>query len=306
MPTPYITPAMLTSRPAGISWNVVPTLTADQAAQTAQLEEVCWSATSTVDTYCRQPLRATVKTDTSVGPGLPRLAVDRRTAATTLVTEYRHLVQVAAVQVSLAAAFPPAWSVVPAGQYRPRHPVVTTAGLSTGPIGGTTIDMASGYVDWSYGRGGWQVQVSYLTGWPHTSLTAPAQAGATSVQVDDVTGWPLGWTGRLYDGTQTEQVTVTDATATQPMTLPNSAGTVTAGPGTITLAAPLANPHPVGAVVSALPPAVLRAAALAASVEALETIDAIATQSMSGQLAGGTGVLATEVEMILDEYRRII
>ena len=147
MPTPYITPAMLTSRPAGISWNVVPTLTADSAAQLAQLQDVCWNATSTVDTYCRQPLRATVKTDTSVGPGMPRVAVDRCTRAAMLVTEYRHLVQVAAVQVSQFAAFPPAWNLVPAGQYRPRHPVVTTMGPSTGPIGGTTIDMAAGYVD---------------------------------------------------------------------------------------------------------------------------------------------------------------
>jgi hypothetical protein len=56
--------------------------------------------------------------------------------------------------------------------------------------------------------------------------------------------------------------------------------------------------------VSALPPDFLRAVALQAAVQALEGIDMIATQSVSGAFAGATGELATEVEMILDSYRR--
>jgi hypothetical protein len=73
----------------------------------------------------------------------------------------------------------------------------------------------------------------------------------------------------------------------------------------LTLSQPLGFAHSTGAVLSALPPDVIRATALQASVMALETIDAISTQSLSGQMAGGTTVLAEEVELILDDYRRI-
>ncbi|RPE39748.1 hypothetical protein EDD90_2765 [Streptomyces sp. Ag109_O5-1] len=306
MTTPYITPAMLTSRPAGISWAVVPTLNADTAAQQAQLEQVCWVATSVLDTYCRQPLRATVKTDTRPGPGMPRVAMDRATGAGILVTEHRHVTDTVALALAPARTYPAAWSVIPLGQYRPRHPVFPGAGLSTGPVGGHTVDVAPGHIDARWGRGGWLVQLSYISGWPHTSLTAAAKAGDTQISVDDVTGWAQGWSGMAYDGPATEQVTAPTATATTPLVLPNGAGTVHSGPGTVTLAAPLTQPHPAGTVVSALPADVVHAAVLAATVQALETIDAIATQSLSGELAGGTGALATEVEMILDDYRRVM
>jgi hypothetical protein len=85
--------------------------------------------------------------------------------------------------------------------------------------------------------------------------------------------------------------------------LPGAAGTVQAGPGTLTLSAPLQFAHAAGTVVSALPEDVLRGVALHAAVQALELIDAIATQSQSGQMAGSTGALGTEVELILDDYR---
>lgn len=304
--TPYITAGMLQSHPAGISWNVIPTLTASTQAQLAQLAQVCWQATSAVDRYCRQPLRATVNTETGPGPGMSRVAADRRTRKGTLITRRWPVTSVAAVQTSLASAFPAQWSLVPAGQWKVRHPPVLSAGPTpaTGPSGGNVIDVAPGYITWDYGRGGWDVMVSYVSGWPHAGLTVTAQPGAQQISVDDVTAW-AGVTGFIYDGTSTEAVTVLAAPATAPVQLPGAAGTVQAGPGVLALAQPLAFAHTAGTVVSALPPDVIRATALQASVQALEGIDAIATQSLSGQMAGGTGVLAEEVEMILDDYRRI-
>ena len=304
--TPYITPAMLQAHPAGISWNVIPTLTASTQAQLAQLSQVCWQATSAVDRYCRQPLRATVNTDTDTGPGSSRVAVDRRTRKGTLITRRWPVTSVAAVQTSLASAFPQQWTLVPSGQWKVRHPPVLSSGPTpaTGPSGGNVIDVAPGYVTWDYGRGGWDVMVSYVSGWPHAGLTAAAQQGAQQVSVDDVTAWN-GAVGFIYDGTSTEPVQVTSVTATSPVPLPGVGGTVQAGPGTLTLSQPLTSGHGVGTVVSALPPDIIRATALQASVMALEGIDAIATQSLSGQMAGGTGVLAEEVEMILDDYRRV-
>ncbi|MGA5820813.1 hypothetical protein ACPC54_23470 [Kitasatospora sp. NPDC094028] len=299
---------MLLAQPAGISWKVIPTLTADTPSQLAQIQQVCWSATATVDTYCRQPLRAMVTTETHAGPGGRRVAVNQHTHAGTLIARHRHLYDVLAVQVSPARAFPPVWASVPAGQFRLRTPVFPAGPTpATGPSGGSVIDVAPGWIDWRQGRSGWQVQMSTASGWPHAGLTAAAAAGAMTISVDDVTGWggAHGAAGFCYDGAATETIVVGSAAATTPTVLPNTTTTVQTGPGTIQLAQPLTAGHPAGAVVSALPANVIHAAALAAAVEALEGIDAIATQSLSGQLAGGTGALATEVEMLLDDYQRV-
>lgn len=305
--TPYLTAAMLLARPAGISWVSVPSLTASTPDQIAQLEQECWTATSAVDRYARQPLRACVNTETLTGPGQPRVSVDRCTGKATLITRRWPVTAVAAVQVSESRAFPQSWTLVPAGQARVRNPPVMSAGPApaSGPSGGNAVDVAPGHITWDLGRGGWDVMVSYLSAWPHAGLTQPATAGDDSLHVDDVTGW-AGVTGFAYDGAGTEAVAVTSATASAPVALPGVGGNVQAGPGTLTLSGPLQYGHAAGTVVSALPADALRAAALQATVQALEGIDAIATQSLSGQMAGGTGYLAQEIELILDEYRRVI
>ena len=77
----------------------------------------------------------------------------------------------------------------------------------------------------------------------------------------------------------------------------------TFGPGTLTLAAPLQYGHGAGTVLSALPETVLRAAALLAAVQAIETIDAIATQSLSGEF-GSTSMLKAAREA-LAEFARV-
>lgn len=308
--TPYVTAAMLTAMPSSVSWTVIPTLTADSDAQLAQLAQECWKATSAVDRYCCQPLRAVANTEEGTGPGQPRISVDRDTGIASVVTRRWPVTQVLAVQVSPVRCFPPQWTLVPLDQCIIRHPVILSAGPApqTGPGGGNVIDIAPGWITRDRGTGGWRVMTSYLHAWPHTSLTAdvqPAQSGPQTVTVDDVTGW-AGVTGFAYDGPGTELAEVTTAAATVPVQLPGGAGTVQAGPGTLTLSSPLLFPHPAGTVLSALPPDVTRATALQAAVQALEGIDAIAAQSLSGPMSGGSGELAESVELILDEYRRII
>lgn len=307
--TPYITTSMLLARPAGISWLNVPTLTADTDAQYAQIDQECWAATSAVDRYCRQPLRAVVNTQVDRGPGMPRVYVDRLTGVLTVITRNTPVQSVQAVQYASVppfGSFPPAWQAVPAAAWSVRTPPVSSAGpaLVSVPGGGNAVDVAPGYVDWSFGRGGFQVMTSYTSGWPHAGITANAAAGDQTLTVDDVTAW-TGWSGYIYDGASSEQVEVTGVAADSPATLPGSGGTVQAGPGTVTLSAPLTYPHSDGAVVSALPPDVIRAAGLQAAVQALQVLEGIAAQSMSGRAPGATGLLATEVEMILDDYRRV-
>lgn len=302
--TPYITPSMLTAAPAGISWKVVPNLTAPGPEQTAQLWAVCWRATSMVDTYCRQPLRATAFTQTETGPGQPRVFVHPRTGATKLITRRYPVTEITAVQVSPARAFPPQWTPVPADQVLIGRPMLKSAAPApeTGPGGGNVIEVAPRYVNWDRGRGGFRVMSSVVTGWPHTSLTADTGENASTLQVDDVTGW-TGFTGFIYDAAATEIATVESVSAASPVQLEGAGGTVQAGPGTLTLSAPLANTHVKGTPFSALPADAIHSAILHAAVQALETIDAIATQSLSAQLAGGTGVLAEEAECLLDDYR---
>ncbi len=307
--SPYVTAATLLSRPAGISWLNVPTLTADTAAQTAQIEQECWAATSAVDRYVLHPLRASVLTESGSGPGLPRVQVDRRTGRLTLVTRSWPVVAVNAVQYAVAppyGSYPQDWQALPSGSWSIRNQVLASAAgiLATGPSGGNVIDVAPGYVDWSYGRGGYDVLVSYTAGWPHAGIAADSAAGAQTLTVDDVTAW-AGSPGYVYDGASSEQVEVTAVAAASPVTLPGSGGTVQAGPGTVTLSAPLTYAHSAGVVVSALPPDVIRATALQAAAQALQVLEGIAVQSMSGRAPGATGLLATEVELILDAYRRV-
>lgn len=301
--TSYVTPAILQAAPAGLSWQVVPTLTADTIAQQAQLAAVCQTATSQADTYCRQPLRATLVTEQFQGPGMPRLSVNRDSGIASLVTRQWPVTSVVAVQVSPARDFPPQWTLAQDGQARPRHPVLMAASSPvTGPSGGNVIDVAPGNITAEHGRGYWLASCSYVSGYPHTSLTAAATADATTLQVDDVTGW-AGWTGFALDGPATELVTVASVSATSPVTLPGEAGTAQAGPGTLTLSGELGWNHSAGTVLSAIPSSALHGVALLAAVQALETIDAIAVQSLNGQSVS-VGALAESAELALDDFRR--
>jgi len=314
--TSYVTPQMLTSSPASLSWTVVPSLTASTAEQAAQLANCCRTATSMVDGFCHQPLRATVNTETITGPGKGRLSVDLNTGIASLVTRRWPVAQVLAVQTSPARSFPPSWTSVEPDQWLIRYPVLSApfAAPQSSPSGGNVIDLAPGVVAEGNGRGALRLEHAYLSGWAHAGTTSMALAGAMTMPVDDVTGW-AGASGWIYDGTSTEPVTVTTVAADSPLvltgivapvvnSLSGGALTVQAGPGTVTLASPLQYGHGAGTVVSALPETALRGAALFAAVQAIETIDAIATQSLSGEV-GSTSLLADSAEAALCEFRRV-
>jgi hypothetical protein len=312
--TPYITPAMLINAPTGVSWNIIPEPGALQAAQTAEQTAICWRATSIVDTYCNQVLRATVDTEYLTGPGAPRVSVQDGTSNGLLVMRRWPVTQVLAILTSSNRVFPRTWAQVPAGQFEVVHPLINTltdTASATAPDGGSSIAVACGYIPPlnRCGRNSTRVQVSYVNGWPHTSLTANAAQGASVLQVDDVTGW-AGASGFAYDGSVTETVSVLSVAATSPVQLPNGAGTAQAGPGTVTLSSPLVNAHAAGVVVSAIPANVLWATVLAATTQALESgITAIAIQNLPGsETVGGHGVsdLQVEYELLLDPFRRVI
>ncbi|MER6350668.1 hypothetical protein ABT186_02130 [Streptomyces sp. NPDC001634] len=295
-----------------MSWSIIPKPKATGPEQLAEQTAVCWRATSIVDTYCNQVLRATVDAEELSGPGGTRVAIQRDTGNGILVMRRWPVSQVLAVQIARNSGFPRAWTTVPAGQYEVAHPLInqySDSASATTPDGGSSILLAPGYVTHDYGRNGFRLLVSYTNGWPHTSMTATANAGAATLQVDDVTGF-VGASAFVYDGASTEPVSVTAVSAATPMQLPNGAGTAQTGPGTVTLSAPLANAHAAGVVVSALPANVLWATVLAAATQALESgITSVSIQNIPGsQTVGGHGVsdMQMQYQCLLDPYRRVM
>lgn len=310
--TPYVTPELLTNAPTGVSWSIIPMPKASTAAQVAEQTSICWRATSIVDTYCNQVLRATVDNEYLTGPGAPRVGIQRGTSNGLLVMRRWPVTDVLAIQTSSNRAFPRVWSTVPAGLYEVEHPLLnefTDTASQTSPDGGSSIVVAPGYIDDCHGRNGFRILVSYTNGWPHTSLTEDADKGATILHVDDVTGW-TGASGFAYDGADTETIAVTAVSATTPLALPNGAGTAQTGPGTVTLASPLTYAHTSGTIVSALPANVLWATVLAAATQALESgITSVSIQNINGsQTTGGHGVsdLEDQYKELLDPYRRVV
>lgn len=310
--TPYVSPQMLLNAPTGVAWKIIPRNNSTPAEQLAAATLISWQATSIVDTFCRQVLRATVDNEQLSGPGHPRVGIQRDTGNGLLIMRRWPVTQVLAVQIAQNAVFPRQWSTVPAGKYDVEHPLInayTDSASATAPDGGHTILLAPCYIDWRYGRNGYRLLVSYTNGWPHTSLTQPANVGDTSIHVDDVTGW-AGASGFAYDGANTETVAVSTVSATTPMQLPNGVGTAQTGPGTLTLSAPLTAAHTVGTVVSALPANVIQGATLAAVAQVMESgITSISAQNINPSVTtSGQSVadLQAEYELLLTDYQRVI
>jgi hypothetical protein len=307
--TPYVTPELLTQASTGISWSTIPPgrSVSDQQRYDEQLN-ICMRATAQVDTYCNQPLRATLDTELQSGPDF-RLTVQNQTGNARLILQRWPVLSILSVQVS-PNSFPRRWTTVPVGMYDVEHPVIGlfgTAAPSAAGEGGQSILIAAGFVSWCLGRNGFWVKTQYVNGWPHASLTQTSHAGDQVLHVDDCTGWAVtsetlgttGVTGVVYDGGAQE---VAQATATS----------VTSGPGTVNLAAPLTYPHAAGVLYSSLPASVMWATIQYGAAQAL-TRGATATTVQSipgggGNTGGAKGPadLAGEAELLLDPFRRVI
>jgi hypothetical protein len=260
-----------------------------------------------VNGYVNFPLRSGINTEYLDGPDY-RATVQNSTGVGRLIMQRWPIIQITSVSVSPATAFPRQYTALPAGSWDIEVPVLSGYLPSGSGEGGQAILIAPGALNWACGRWGWRVKVQYVHGWPHTSLTAAASAGASTVTVEDITAWAppsstqAGASGVVCDITGgQESVTVTAATPTS--------GSTQSGPGTLTLAAPLTYAHPAGIIVSAQPADVLWASALYAAADAL-TRGATATQLRSATGGGGppTGgeQLRKDAEDILQPFKRII
>lgn len=268
------------------------------------MTNICFRATADVDEYCNQPLRATVDIEQWTGPGDFRCQ-NQPTGVTRLLASRSPITAVLGGRVSSSASFPRSWQAVSANQFEPEIALLgvygtTAPGASGG--GGQAILMAPGWVTWLFGRLSSRIEVTYLNGWPHASLTEACTVGDTTMAIDDITGW-LGAVGNLYGQALQESVLVTTVT-------PTTTGAFS-GPGTVTLASPLSFSHQVGDIVTSLPGSVIQATILYSVAQALTRgATATAVQSLGGGVTGSGGLSATDLiaraEKAIHSYRRTI
>jgi|SRR5215472_8716959 len=302
--TPYITPDLLLNAPTGITWKTIPNSRSTAQEQTAEQVNICARATSMIDTACNQVMRATVDIEVVYGPDF-YVTVQPWNGTARVVLQRWPVIQVLGGKVSNAASFPPQWTVIDASKFAVERPIIGLFGTSApsdAGEGGQAVLVAPGVMTWGFGRRGTALQVQYVNGWPHASLTAPANAGDAVISVDDTTGWApqtpggQGATGVIKDSDNQEAITVTGASTP-------------AGPGVLTLSAPLGFGHGARVLVTTLPEQIQQAAILFACAQAL-TRGATATtiQAMGGTgqaTAAGADQMAVQAELLCLPYKRM-
>jgi hypothetical protein len=308
--TPYVTPAVLTQAPTGISWNTIPSgsqITPQQ--RTAEQWNICSRATSIADGYCNQILRATPAVEYASGPDY-YTTIQQDTGNIRIILSQWPVLSISSIMVS-PNTFPRTWTSVPTGYWQAEQPVVSVYGTSAPPgsaQGGQAIIVSSSAGGgWWLGRNGFVFAITYFSGWPHTGLTSAVAAGAETLAVDDCSAWvitdPLGVTvgarGVIYDpGGAEEIVNVTASSATS-------------GPGNLTLAQATQFTHPQYTMVSAMPQTIQWACILyATSIALTRGATATTVHTMPGGAPGEAGkgpeALAQEAELLLHSYRRVI
>ena len=320
---PYISPLTLITAPTGIDWSTIGEPTADPspAENMAEIWNIAARATSRADGYVSQILRATLDNELLHGPDYrvtsgpasggryptPYWGASQAQNARLILSRWPVL-QVTGVQTCPNNLWPRQWTSLPAGFFEPEVPPISiynSVAPSGSPDGGQAILVGGGYINWCYGRNGWAIQVAYINGWPHCSLTSAVNAGVTVLPVNDCTGWAIteyvggvtGATGRIEDSGQQEAVHVT-------------ASSVTTGPGTLTLSQATAYPHAAGTLVTTMPASVQQACIYFGAAEALTrgatstTIHAVGGGAQSSD--GGAKALIEEGELLLHSFRRTI
>ena len=317
---PYISPVTLTNAPTGVDWTAIPAGDDTTAAENVNEQwNMVQRATSKIDTYCNQVLRATIDTEllhgpdyrVTVGPGSggvvpsPYWGGSMATNARIILARWPVL-EVTNVQVS-PNAFPRNWVTVTSGYYEPEIPPIGIYG-SVAPAsdaqGGQAIIVGGGFIDWQLNRNGYAIKVTYINGYPHTVLTSAVNAGATSLPVQDTTGWAIA----NYFGTYTGATGIVKDTGQQE-TVQVSASSTTSGPGNLTVPA-ITYPHPAGTVITTIPGAVEQAAIWLCAAEALtrgSTTTTIHDVGGHAQSSGGDVLgLIKMAQDLLKPYRRTI
>jgi len=254
--TPYITGQDFLNEPTGVDTSqLIPQ--GSQLSQEAALARLVANASSEADRICQKVLAATL----DIESGEYRI---RRDGTIWVPVPYSPLISVNAVSIGYSVANMAAMSDL--SGIRPvrnvaRIPVPSAPSLA----------FAFNPKPAAFAQSGWVfADVSYVSGWAHSTLVGSVTAGATSVTPANALGFVPGLPFTVYDGQNTEPAVV-------------GAG-YTVGSPVVPLAAPLVHAHDVGTTVSALPPFVREAVIrLAAWLVKTRGSEAIVVSSVGGQ-----------------------
>src|SRR6185437_13558981 len=192
---PYISPQTLISAPTGVDWSIIGEATADPspAQNMAEMWNLCARSTARVDGYVNQTLRATADVELVYGPDY-RVVVGPASGGSwptpywggttaqnaRIILSRWPVLEVTGVKTCPNGLWPRTWTQVPSGYFEPAVPVIGVYGsVSPGGSaeGGQAVLVGGGYINNCYGRNGWAIEVSYINGWPHRSLSAAVAAG---------------------------------------------------------------------------------------------------------------------------------
>jgi len=282
--TPYLTLAEFKNAPTGIDIdNLV--VGGNAAAQDAELSNVISRASSWIDTFCNQVLAATTETESQ----RTRIKAD---GTIVLHPRYNPVVALTAFSYGdvinqMVTVSDPSVAWIEDHQIIVPYASLSTTYSSQGPLQ-FGFPMTAGVQTF--------VKYTYVNGYANT-LIASATATNTSLTVQDATGIYAGQMLKIYDGANSENVTV--------------ASTYTFGSTTVPLTSALAYTHSAGIAISALPPAVKQAAVLATTaflkVRGDNSLTMMVSSHPSESVAGGQHIgedLAIAQELLLP-YRRI-
>lgn len=319
---PYITPEILVSAPTGIDWSTIPP--GDDITPAENMVEwwrMCNRATAKANGYCNQVLRATIDVELMRGPdryvttgpsagGWSRTPywLGSTTSNARLEMSRWPILQVTNVAVCPSNTWPRTFSTLPTGWFEPERPpigIYNSAAPGNDAQGGQAIIVGPGYIDWCYGRNGYVIEVTYVNGWPHSSLTSAATAGSTVLTVNDVTGWAV----TNYQGQQGATGEIRDSQGNQEV-IHVTSSSATSGPGTLTISAPLVWNHDLATMITTMPESIEEACILFASAEALTRGATTTTIHDVGGHAQHTGGdiqgLNLEAELLLKPFRRTL
>jgi hypothetical protein len=258
----------------------------NQAAQDAELTNAIIRASSAIDQYCNQIIGATLDTEQQ----RTRIKPD---GTVRFHPKYFPVVAMTNLQIgwtpnALTAVTDPSQAWFEEQEIIYPYAQLPQSMSSQGPLS-FGFPMSS--------RAETFIKYTYVNGYANTLVATSASAGATSIICEDGLGVVAGMGLTIYDGANTERVTV--------------ASSYTFGSATIPLTAPLTYAHAVGISVGNLPAAIKQAAILYTSAALKIRGDAALVMSVTNapsQQSGGSQRVGSDIALaqeILEPFRRI-
>jgi hypothetical protein len=282
---PYLTLEEYKSAPTAIDLDNLVFDSQDPEVQDAELRNVIARASSWMDTYCNQVLGATIETEQQRS----RYSTDGsirfhpRFSPIVALTDFNYGYPTNMASLGDCSI---AW-------IEDQEIIIPNAQLGTwtsqGPLSFGAFNGGPGNQLF--------LNYTYIAGYTNTTVAVATTIGATSLTVANGTGIIAGQMLTLYDGMNTELITV--------------ASTYTFGSTTVPVTRPLVNTHAIGSSLSALPPAIKQAAILVTTAMLKVRGDSSMTMMVTTQptmATPGSDRFSDEMKIaadILDTYKRV-